>query len=56
MPGYETRLSDPEVGRIPSVTLGHDRISWRSFRPNPVQRGDAVVSFPERSRVELLRK
>ena len=27
MPGYGTRLSDPEVGRIPSVTLSHDALA-----------------------------
>ena len=45
MPGYGTRLSDPEVGRIPSVTLSHDRISWRSFRPNPVREVTPLLLF-----------
>ena len=45
MPGYGTRLSDPEVGRIPSVTLGHDRISWRSFRPNPLGEVTPLLLF-----------
>ena len=55
MPGYGTRLSDPEVGRIPPSPLAMIALAG-DLPAESIRRGNAVVTFPERSRVELLRK